>query len=543
MKLRQIIVVLFIFLSVAPLTLLGVTNLLYYNRKLENILENDLRVAVSTQVKAIDNFFEERQTDSAAIIGYQVVHDLLTVGNKDGTTLLALSSAVNDLLQSKMGHSRFVDSITVLNRNFVVAACSNSEAVGEISSLQNLDPVYFSPEMRFTHVITWGTSGNEKKVIVAVQQIFNGDELLGYVIQELNLTFFEEVRVSANLFNNGTIYLTDGKGNLIAAGDTQSSRDHYVLSSEERSDYLRAWEARDKTSTEGILRYKAWNERYLSCYSGLKYTDWLMISSVNMDQILCTKQGYRDLALLILFLLALLLVAVNFIVSRSIAKPIETMIQKFSLIKETQDYSVRMTQKGGNEIGTIAREINSLLSSVENYMALEKEKQARLEEQARRDPLTGLFNKATLEHLLAAELSQGKGGRLACLFVDVDDFKNFNTRYGHIGGDRVLCFIANALNEYAGGMAGRQGGDEFLLFLRDAPEREGLELSIRALLEELNRGLVLEEGGTAVPIRCSIGAALTKGGVSVKELVSLADQAMYVVKHHGKNSYEILADV
>lgn len=538
MKLRHMIVILFIFLAVVPLIFLGVTNVLYYNKKLETVLENDLRIAVSTQVKAIDNFFKERQTDSAVIMGYQLVHDLMNPqARHDPATLAELRKDVNDLLRSRIGHNPFVESVTLLDTNFVVRACSVPAALDTVSVLQAIDPSYLTREMRFTHVVQ-RTNDRKQKVIAAVQELYCGDTLSGYIVQELNLSFFEDVRSSASLFNNGTIYLLDGAGQMIAAGDTIESRENFVLSKDEQNDFFRAWSGRDPDSDQGMLYYHARGERYMSCYSGFTYTDWTIISSINMDQILRTRESYADLALLILCVLVILLIAVNMIISQNIVTPIDRMISKFNRIRATQDYSLRMDETGGNELAVVSKEINFLLSDIEAYILLEQYKQAQLVEKTQRDPLTGLYNKDILRQYLRSTLQQGR--KIAFVFLDVDDFKDYNTRYGHMGGDKALCFIADTLNTFANGMAGRQGGDEFTAVLTDITDKTAVEAAIRGLLETLNQGVALD-GQTPVPVHCSIGAALSEPGMDADELITLADQAMYEVKHHGKNNCRVLS--
>lgn len=534
MKLKQIIITLFIILSVAPLLVLGVVNMKYNDRKLEILLENDLRVAASIEIKAIDNFYEERAADSNVLANSIAVHDLLL--SRDPNQLASSRRGVNDQLKLRSSHNRFVESVTILNRDFVVAACSQTDAVGEISALKDLDPTYLSPEVRFTPVVERLPKGSGKKVIAAIQEIYNANSVVGYIVQELNLNFFEEVRRSAGLFNDGTIYIVDSRGELIAAGDAGSARNQYQLTQEERRDYQRAWQERDMSAKAGVLHYKARGQRYMTYYSDFEYTDWRMLSSVNVDEVLGTEEALRRLALLIVMELAVLLAAVHFIMHRGITNPIGQMIEKFQRIRDTGDYSIRMDSAGKNELGVISNEINDLLSSVQTYIVLQKKEQEQLKKKAQRDPLTGLFNKDAIEQLLRMNLAQGT----ACLFVDVDDFKDFNTRYGHMGGDRVLCFIADTLNAFSGGMAGRQGGDEFVAFIGGCQDRASVEKAIRGLLDTLNRGVALEKDGELVPVPCSIGAAVTDGRATYEELVMLADQAMYEVKHGGKNNLCVL---
>lgn len=544
LKLKQMIVLLFSFLSVVPLCVLGITNMQYHNDKLERLLMNDLQVAVSTQVHAIDNFFEERAIDSAIIIGYQIVAKLLRA-ERDAVSdeVRELQYEVNDLLHSRIGNNRFVDSVTIIDEDFYIRACSVAHAVGKRSVVQYFDINDLGRGMRFTDVVTTNWSGEERRVVTAIQPIWDPDtdEKLGYVIQELNLRFFEDMRVSTPVFNNGTVYLIDSKGQMIAAGDSVSSRQDYVLTEEERADFLSAWQARDEDSQSGLLFYHVGGDRYMSCYSYFTHTDWHVISSVNMDEVLQTREGYRDLALLIALVLSLLAISAHLVVSYCVAGPIDGMIEKFRRITDTKDYSIRMEEFGRNEIGAIARGINDLLASIEAYIRLEHEKQAELAKKAERDPLTGLLNKESIAGEICRRLPEGPEKRAACLFVDVDDFKGFNTKYGHIGGDRVLCFVADALSYFAQGLAGRQGGDEFVAFIEDAPDAHSLASKIQALLDNLNTGIVLEKDGACVPIRCSIGAALVQGPLQYERLLSLADEAMYYIKNdNGKNGFSIV---
>ena len=153
------------------------------------------------------------------------------------------------------------------------------------------------------------------------------------------------------------------------------------------------------------------------------------------------------------------------------------------------------------------------------------EVQRRLEELARRDPLTGLLNRRGFFELAASR----DRAELALMVVDVDDFKLVNDRWGHATGDMVLCRIATALSGAAGPSAvARLGGDEFALVV-DATDLECLE---RAAGELAALRITLPDG-TETEVACSAGSSLLAAGASIDAALAAADAAMYAVKRRG----------
>lgn len=153
------------------------------------------------------------------------------------------------------------------------------------------------------------------------------------------------------------------------------------------------------------------------------------------------------------------------------------------------------------------------------------------------DAMTGLYNKRTftahVEEYLLYEKNPG-----VLIFVDVDDFKCYNDKYGHLNGDAVLKKFARELQEEFAqtGITGRYGGDEFIVFLKNVSDREYVDRAMTRLKERLS-AIELEEFG-AVPLSFSAGGArYPQDGVTFVELCKLADEALYAVKADGKGKY------
>lgn len=159
-----------------------------------------------------------------------------------------------------------------------------------------------------------------------------------------------------------------------------------------------------------------------------------------------------------------------------------------------------------------------------------------LEQQALKDTLTGLPNRALLLEQLEQALKRGRRRErpVALLFVDLDGFKAIYDRYGHQAGDEVLCEVARRLSLTVRGedIAGRLSGDEFVVLLEDADEDEARKAADR-LLSALASPVELDE--TTVEVGASIGAAVWDPSgetpfVRTEDLMHSADAAMYRVK-------------
>jgi diguanylate cyclase (GGDEF)-like protein/PAS domain S-box-containing protein len=171
-----------------------------------------------------------------------------------------------------------------------------------------------------------------------------------------------------------------------------------------------------------------------------------------------------------------------------------------------------------------------------------KRLESKLIHDALHDPLTGLANRVLLrDHLERALARQGRApGRVALLFVDLDDFKRVNDSYGHAAGDQILCRVAERLIGAVreSDVVGRQSGDEFAVLLDHVIADEEAVAAAERILRELRRPFQL--GGRSVVVGGSIGVAVSSGpDVTAEDLLIQADAAMYAAKAAGKGTFEL----
>lgn len=152
------------------------------------------------------------------------------------------------------------------------------------------------------------------------------------------------------------------------------------------------------------------------------------------------------------------------------------------------------------------------------------------------DQLTALANRLELKRHLKQQLSDGHS--LAILLLDLDHFKDINDSLGHYHGDKLLCEVANRLNQLAGkcSLISRIGGDEFVLVISGQVEHQKLLQVSEHILTILKPAIFIDE--ETCHISASIGIATApKDGNTSGLLLKAADQAMYIAKQQGRNGF------
>ena len=161
------------------------------------------------------------------------------------------------------------------------------------------------------------------------------------------------------------------------------------------------------------------------------------------------------------------------------------------------------------------------------------------------DPLTGLANRTLLADHLAQAIEGSRDQGLACLFIDLDDFKSVNDRFGHATGDQMLVVTAQRLVGCLrdGDMAARYGGDELAVIAHVDPQdslREAAALG-RRIIASIGRPASIAD--RSVTTGASIGIVIARAGDNATDLLSAADAAMYQAKSAGKGRVEVLEPV
>ena len=158
--------------------------------------------------------------------------------------------------------------------------------------------------------------------------------------------------------------------------------------------------------------------------------------------------------------------------------------------------------------------------------------QELVRQQSFTDPLTEVYNRHSLEDIAGRFISHARRlkSSLSLLLIDVDRFKDVNTRFGHLTGDVVLADTAALLKSSVRGSDAvfRYGGDEFLIILADTSGTGAAKVieRIRTYLLDWNRAATLE----GFELNLSIGVSEWSDGMTLDQLLDEADREMYAAK-------------
>ena len=547
MKLKHSILGLLLLFTLIPLGIFGIFSIYETNRKIDELTEQNVRAISENQVMNIKNFTQDRNNEMDMIASYQLTQNAILYSLRENESPLA-RNYVDNLLKERKKYSIFVASISVVNRNFHVVSSSEEYEPGIDSAMKDVDPKYQTGEFIIGDVYERITDDGRKNVVPAYTGVYYNNELIGYVMEELDTAYFDDLRLNMDTLADGTFYLLDGNGAIITAGDTKNKRSlkTFVSKSSDRNDFQKKWDAIDhEKNPSGYVRYRYHRQDYITYYSDVENTCWGIRVTENLS---AQKQTGRTYGMLITLGLSALIIGVcctQYFMTKKIFAPITHILQVFAQIRESEDYSLRVHIQEKHETGELAAGINELLDYVEQADRKEKERQQKLLQMAENDPLTGIKNKKAIEKEMLSMVQRAVESheQITFGFVDIDDFRDYNTNYGHQEGDAVIQFVAQTLKENIHGAVGRIGGDEFAFCYAGELEPERIRHNAGKILEILRTQHVNEQTGEVLPVPCSIGIVMSQGDtLDYTQLIRKADLAMYQAKENGKNTFVLNVD-
>lgn len=235
---------------------------------------------------------------------------------------------------------------------------------------------------------------------------------------------------------------------------------------------------------------------------------------------------WRDLQLWLIALVALLVIFIGFV----------------ALLTPQIFWRLSMTVAHDENLPTLLVGLICLLVLLNIYLFRERQvllatrralilELQRAERRAHTDALTGVYNRRFMQDALEREIELVKrnSSSLCLMLADIDDFKMFNTRYGHVAGDRILVDVAVLLrkNFRAADLIIRYGGDEFLVIMPETNLDQGT-VAIDRLQGLLGRWNGKEHREYTLSLSC--GVATYSPGQTVDGIINAADADLYVRK-------------
>lgn len=223
---------------------------------------------------------------------------------------------------------------------------------------------------------------------------------------------------------------------------------------------------------------------------------------------------------------------------RAVRQALQTLADQVAGAIHLATTKARLEQVNG-ATSVVLRELNSSNRRLAQV-------NARLEELALRDTLTGIGNRRNFDRALKTLWSDSRrsGMPMALLLLDVDHFKLYNDHFGHPAGDQCLRLVAQAVRAALRGkdlLASRYGGEEFAVLVAGADEVAGRRVAQRLLqaIERLAIPHAPHAGTSCVTVSIGVACAVAVRGVQPSWLVKRADTALYAAKSAGRNRLHV----
>ena len=264
---------------------------------------------------------------------------------------------------------------------------------------------------------------------------------------------------------------------------------------------------------------------------------WSIILETSKDRAFVPLNKFRRQIIFLALLISAILLVPALLLARTIVLPLEELSKTSRKIRGG-DAGLEVSFKASGELGELVDSFNSMSLSLKNSMEELSAVNSQLMVLTITDPLTGRHNRRYIVDRIDSELKLVKRTNrpLSIIMLDLDYFKKYNDKYGHIAGDEALRKLGDLFRESTreSDVVARYGGEEFLIMMPHTDKEGALKAAenLRAAVE----GAIFTPGGKKTKITVSLGvAAAPSDGMAFDDLVEAADLAMYAAKEAGRN--------
>jgi diguanylate cyclase len=201
---------------------------------------------------------------------------------------------------------------------------------------------------------------------------------------------------------------------------------------------------------------------------------------------------------------------------------------------------IELLVSGAKEMETSNKSLEARLTASRQEIEQLQQNLETVRTESLTDPLTTLANRKFFDSELRKFVAEAKAGNepLTLLMSDVDNFKAFNDKFGHLTGDQVLRLVAMAVKQNVKGqdIAARYGGEEFAVALPKTALRSAITVADHIRRAVMNKELMKRSSGERLGrVTISIGVALLRPSDTPQSLIERADKCLYVAKRSGRN--------
>jgi diguanylate cyclase (GGDEF)-like protein len=488
--------------ALLPTALVGTSSYWTARNALTVKLSEQLNTRASLVAARVSEWFQERNRDTRVFASSSIVVaqlERINDGHRDGAALIA------SYLDEVYGRFSVYETLAVLDGRRQVVATAGRDPREDLSSVT-------ASSGGVTSFLAFGDSG--AKLWLQSPVLGGEGKTVGWLVLRCG---FDSLRQEIGSEDQAArIRLTAGANRLVLAHPADDEADPPPGIVPEEGSISEYRDAR------GVL--------VLSGGRALPGTDadpsFFLTVTTDWETAFAAVSELGHRIILLSGLIAVLVIALAYGLVVSLTGPLEKLTDGAHALSQG-NYSLQLPVATRDEIGYLTEVFNRMT------LALKKSHE-RLERLSETDELTKLFNRRQFRKALEHELarSAGDGASFSLVMIDIDHFKSFNDRFGHVRGDELLEsfgeYLPSKLSE--GEMAARYGGEEFVVILPGATTEQAMERA-----EVIRKGFEAEYAG-AEGVTLSLGVGtFPQHGQSALELIDTADHALYDAKEQGRN--------
>ncbi len=472
-----------------------------------------LNEVYADKIAETTNFIFKHMMNGLAITGESVSEDLTRSDLKD------------QLVRFQEGNS-FYNSVFIVDKEGTLIVASNlPSAVG--SKLASAGATQALREQRELVSEPYVSTVTNKLIVMVSAPLHDASgNYIGFIGGSIRLhetNIFQTVLGSVPNESDGSYaYVVSSKGVLLYHPDSGRIGEKVTENPVVSSVVSGLSGAKRIVNTRGV--------DMLASYAPIGSAGWGIVAQTPAESVLeSAKRLIMSIMLYMLPALMLFVVVITILV-RKLSEPLVKLTEFASMLSPTNSGADELPKIHG--LNYEANELHKAFGRAVRHFRYQFDS---LSQEAQTDPLTGLFNRRTMDKFIGSWIASGNPFSL--LVMDLDHFKSVNDTYGHDVGDEVLKFLATSLRQLLkeNNVICRFGGEEFIVLVPDErfdPAMEAAE-RIRKYMAETN-------GPTGGIVTLSIGAAhYPDSARSAEQLFRVADEALYRAKHQGRNRVEI----
>ncbi|WP_050479390.1 sensor domain-containing diguanylate cyclase [Herbaspirillum rhizosphaerae] len=535
----------FVLVSLVPLLIAGIVAY----RESSNASQEKIRIFAGEVVKQVaQNMLQQiekiESSSEELVVSGRMQGALAAYYSSNESERAAAHAEMTRLMLENYGSFEYVNQKYVLDRKHRIMDAQVFAQLGD-GVAHFVDD---APDMKGKpYWSTYSTAAGQKSVVMLRDILFKGNNrLAGTLFVGLKPTHFSRIFDSVDLGYGSRLFVIDSRDGSIVVSGSQDNSDAVEAGLAGAIAQTVANGGKDFTSYQDNNKKK-----HLAAFAPIPHTDWMVVSTTPLNALNAEVRSIRNKIVFIGVLCFIVSFALSFIIARSISLPLKQLV---GVMKETKtgNYLIRMDYEGKDEITVLSQRFNEMASKVYQHNEhLEEQVAARtrelelvnqkLEALSATDSLTGIANRRRFDEALATELRRAVRSQkpLALLMLDVDFFKNYNDRYGHLAGDDCLRTVAQILrtsSRRATDLAARYGGEEFSIIVAESDSTHAMQLgeNIRSAIENLH---IPHDESPFGYVTCSIGvtAVQVDDNMTTDTLLRMADVAMYLAKSQGRN--------